>query len=254
MTSTFARETDAPGAAADLALPAAAGNAPTARALLADLLNRIRLLEYAVAQVETATTLGGRPAQRDAVRALYHTLQLVIADVGRVRQAAERSELVRAGSGFNEDWLVPVAAEPSAEALRAPAPARAPKSVEPIDLPRGTEKLLLVDDDDAGREAAAALLRQLGYQVHDARSGEEALAHLAGNPDPLSLLVTSARLPGIQGRQLAEAVVSWHPGVRVVYAVAGEGFAEYGAVDDFGVGRPIRPSELAAKVREVLDG
>jgi len=59
-------------------------------------------------------------------------------------------------------------------------------------------------------------------------------------------------LPAAAGN--APTAVSWHPGVRVVYAVAGEGFAEDGAVDDFGVGRPIQPSELAAKVREVLDG
>jgi CheY-like chemotaxis protein len=251
MTSTLARETHAAAPAPDLALPAAAGNAPTARALLADILNRTQLLDYAIAQVETATALGGRPAQRNALRALHHTIQLVAADMARVRQDAERSELVRAGSAFNEDWLAPVAVEPRPVDA---APARAPRTDEPIDLPRGTEKLLLVDDDDAGRDATAALLRQLGYQVHDSPTGEAALAHLAANPDPVSLLITSARLPGMQGRQLAESVVSWHPGARVVYAVSGDGFTEHGAADGFRVDRPIRPSELAAKVREVLDG
>ncbi len=250
MTTMYARDAE-PTAAADLALPAAAGNAPTARALLADLLNRTRLLDYAVAQVETATALGGRPAQRDALRALYHTLQLVAADVARVRQEAERSELVRAGSGFNEEWLAPAAVE---SRPADGAPARSPRPEDPIDLPRGREKLLLVDDDDAGRVAAAAFLRQLGYQVHDSRSGEEALAHLASNQDPVALLITAARLPGMQGRQLAESVVSWHPGARIVFAVARDGHGESSAADGFRVDRPIRPSELAAKVREVLDG
>jgi two-component system cell cycle sensor histidine kinase/response regulator CckA len=135
-----------------------------------------------------------------------------------------------------------------------PAASPTPTPEMPIDLPRGSEKLLLVDDDDAGREAAAALLRQLGYRVHDVRTGEEALAHLAANQDPVGLLITSARLPGIQGRQLAESVVSWHPEARILFAVAGDGFTEYRAAEGFRVDRPIRPSELALKVREVLDG
>ncbi|MGH7631544.1 MAG: hypothetical protein ACREOF_19590 [Gemmatimonadales bacterium] len=197
MTTTYGRDAQ-PMAAADLALPAAAGNAPTARALLADLLDRTRLPDYAVAQVETATTLGGRPAQRDALRALYHTIQLVAADVARVREEAERSELVRAGSGFNEEWLAPMAVEPRPT---DGTPARSPRPEDALDLPRGREKLLPVDDDDAGREAAAALLRQLGYQVPDSRSGGEALAHLAGNHDPVALLITAARALGNVGNR-----------------------------------------------------
>ena len=74
--------------------------------MLAELLNRSKLLEYAVAQVEAATALGGRPAQRDALKALYHTAQVFAIDVARLRAGAEEAGILTAGSGYNDGWLV----------------------------------------------------------------------------------------------------------------------------------------------------
>lgn len=199
--------------------------------MLAELLNRSRLLEYALAHVETATASAGRPAQRDALKALYHTAQLFALDAGQVRSRAESAGILAAGGGYNEEWLV-IPERQEEETATAPPPAPAPP--EP---PGGSEKILVVDPDEGTRALATAMLRELGYRVHEARSGEEALGHLAGNPDEVHLLLTTHHLPGMTGSQLAESVSSWHPRARVIYTQADA---------------PLRPSELARKVREAL--
>lgn len=198
--------------------------------MLAELLNRSRLLEYALAHVETATATGGRPAQRDALKALYHTAQVFALDAAQLRSRAEAAGILAAGSGYNDEWLV-IPERQEEEAATAPPPAVA---AEP---PGGSEKILVVDPDEGTRALATAMLRELGYRVHEARSGEEALGHLAANPDEVHLLVTTHHLPGMTGSQLAESVTSWHPRARVIYTQADA---------------PLRPSELARKVREAL--
>lgn len=200
--------------------------------MLAELLNRSRLLEYALAHVETATASAGRPAQRDALKALYHTAQLFALDAAQVRSRAEAAGILAAGGGYNEEWLV-LPERQEEETATAPPPAPA----APAEPPGGSEKILVVDPDEGTRALATAMLRELGYRVHEARSGEEALGHLAGNPDEVHLLLTTHHLPGMTGSQLAESIISWHPRARVIYTQADA---------------PLRPSELARKVREAL--
>jgi len=198
--------------------------------MLAELLNRSRLLEYAIAHVETATATGGRPAQRDALKALYHTAQVFALDAAQLRSRAEAAGILAAGNGYNDEWLVIPERQEEEEAATAPPPA-------PAAPPGGSEKILVVDPDEGTRALATAMLRELGYRVHEARSGEEALGHVAANPDEVHLLVTTHHLPGMTGSQLAESVISGHPRSRVMYTQADA---------------PLRPSELARKVREAL--
>ncbi len=216
--------------------------------LLAELLNRSKLLEYALAHVETATALGGRPAQRDALKALYHTTQLFANDVTQLRARVEAAGVLVAGSRYNDEWLVvperdEAETSPALPAAPTPVPTTpgdAPRAARPEQLPLGgSEKILVVDPDEGTRALATAMLRELGYRVHEGPSGEEALAHLAANPDEVHLLVTTHHLPGMTGAQLAEAVTSWHPRARVIFTQADA---------------PLRPSELARKVREALAG
>ncbi len=195
--------------------------------MLAELLNRSKLLEYAVAQVEAATALGARPAQRDALKVLYHTAQIFAIDLARLRAGAEEAGILRSGGGYNEGWLVVPERENDVAAEVHPA----------IRAHPAHEKILVVDPDDGSRALATAILREVGYRVHDARSGEEALAHLAGNPDEVHMLVTAHQLPGMSGAQLAESITTWHPRVRVLFTQADA---------------PLRPSELAKRVREEL--
>lgn len=218
--------------------------------MLAELLNRSRLLEYALAHVESAAAIGGRPAQRDALKALYHTTQLFALDARQLRCRAAAEGILATGDGYNDEWLVTpereddaLAAVSAAEPPAAPAPEPAGEESRPgpeaaeLRPPGGSEKILVVDPDEGTRALATAMLRELGYRVHEARSGEEALAHLAGNPDEVHLLVTTYHLPGMAGSQLAESVASWHPRARVLFTQSDA---------------PLRPSELARRVREVL--
>jgi CheY-like chemotaxis protein len=182
---------------------------------------------------------------------LYHTAQIFAIDLARLRAGAEEAGILTSGSGYNDGWLVvpdradDVAAEVAA-ALPPPGATPPPPSRPPASQPTrdatthghsGLEKILIVDPDEGTRALATAILREVGYRVHDARSGEEALAHLAGNPDEVRMLVTAHHLPGMTGAQLAESITTWHPRVRVLFTQADA---------------PLRPSELAKRVREEL--
>ena len=217
--------------------------------LLAEVFNRTKLLDHALAHVEAATAMGGRPAQRDALKALYHTVQLFATDAAQLRARAEAAGILTTSSGYNDEWLlVPDEDEDDAMAARTPAalasePPREREGAAPhpeapaLGKLGGTEKILVVDPDEGTRALATAMLRELGYRVHEARTGEEALAHLAGNPDEVHLLITAQHLQGMTGSQLAESVTSWHPQARALFTQADA---------------PLRPSELARKVREAL--
>jgi PAS domain S-box-containing protein len=122
----------------------------------------------------------------------------------------------------------------------------------------GTEKVLLVEDDQLVRDHVAAQLEALGYRVVGAASGPEALRHLRESDD-FDLLFTDIVMPGgMNGRQLAEEAHLMKPGLPVLFT---SGYTENAIVHhgrlDPGVhllNKPYRRQELAAKVRQVLAG
>lgn len=142
---------------------------------------------------------------------------------------------------------------PPAEA-EARAPHAEPPSEEP---PRGTEKILLVEDDDMVRMYAEDLLSGLGYEVTVAASGPAALEILEQGAD-VDLLFTDIVMPGgMNGRELAQRARGLRPTLRVLYT---SGYTENAVVHhgrlDPGVNlvsKPYRRAELAARVRAVLD-
>jgi PAS domain S-box-containing protein len=98
-----------------------------------------------------------------------------------------------------------------AEAVDGPSVIAMPEAV-------GTDRaVLLVDDDDTGREAAAERLRELGYRVLEAADGPAAL-HLLDGGVRVDMLVTDVGLPnGMNGRQVAEAVRERRPGIPLLF-------------------------------------
>ena len=120
----------------------------------------------------------------------------------------------------------------------------------------GTEKILLVEDDEFVRNYAMNQLAELGYQVLSARNGAEALELLGQVPD-VDLLFTDVIMPGgISGRELAEQAVKLRPALKVLYT---SGYTENAIVHtghlDKGVhllNKPYRRSELAQKIRSAL--
>ena len=121
---------------------------------------------------------------------------------------------------------------------------------------RGHETILLVEDDAALRQYAATVLRDLGYAVLEAGSGTEGLAIGANPANPIDLLITDLVMPGIGGRELAEALRRTAPRMRVLYI---SGYAEH-AITGHGMlspglsflSKPFSPARLADKVRETL--
>ncbi len=129
----------------------------------------------------------------------------------------------------------------------------------PVESPmgfRGTEKILLVEDDEYVRRFAQDQLADLGYRVLPMKNGADALECLQQVPD-IDLLFTDVVMPGgISGRELAEQARKLRPGLKVLYT---SGYTENSIVHqgrlDKGVqllNKPYRRIELAQKIRAVL--
>jgi len=128
----------------------------------------------------------------------------------------------------------------------------------PPELPRGTETIMLVEDDPAMREMAATLLRRLGYTVVTAGDGIEAMSLIRrpGN-ERIDLVFTDVVMPRMNGRELADLVLALNPRTRILFASAyTENAIVHQGMLNPGVAflqKPFTPSAMACKIREVLD-
>ncbi len=127
----------------------------------------------------------------------------------------------------------------------------------PLTAPGGSERLLLVEDDELVRSLARRALERRGYAVLEAADPDQALAMAAAETQPIELLLTDVIMPGMSGRALAERLTAFRPGVRVLYtsgytdeAILRLGVLEHGLAF---LQKPYTPESLARKVREVLD-
>lgn len=121
----------------------------------------------------------------------------------------------------------------------------------------GNETILLVDDEYAIRTIASRILRNAGYQVLEASSGEEALKTYAEQPNPPDMVITDLGMPGMGGHKAMVELIARHPGARVVIASGYSAQAQVkGSLEAGGaafVAKPFRKAELLAIVRSVLD-
>ena len=121
--------------------------------------------------------------------------------------------------------------------------------------PRGTETVLLVEDELPLRALTASVLRRRGYWVREASNGLDALALAARESGPVHLLVTDVVMPGMTGAGLASRLSQRRPEARVLYM---SGYTDnpetiglsFGS--DF-IGKPFTPDELLDRVRALLD-
>jgi signal transduction histidine kinase len=140
----------------------------------------------------------------------------------------------------------------AADTLAPPAPPTAP-----VPATRGTETVLLVEDDPQVRALMVAALQSCGYTVLEAPHGPAAVELAARHPAPIHLLVTDVVLPGLSGRAVAQRVAGRHPGLAVLYV---SGYTDHAALqqglpdrDRALLQKPFTPLGLARKVRQVLD-
>ena len=130
-------------------------------------------------------------------------------------------------------------------------------AVARVDLPRGTETVLLVEDAAAVRAVARQVLQRQGYNVLEASDGEDALHLAARYQGTIDLVLTDVVMPRAGGRELAERLLTVRPDTRVLYmsgytddSVVRHGILEGGVAY---LQKPFSPEGLARKVREVLD-
>jgi len=123
--------------------------------------------------------------------------------------------------------------------------------------PRGSETVLLVEDEEVVRNLVREILEGNGYSVIEARNGAEALDLGRNFAAPIHLLVTDVVMPKMSGKELAERLVTIHRETRVLYM---SGYTD-GAIGHHGVldphtellQKPFTFDALAQKVRKVLD-
>jgi CheY-like chemotaxis protein len=121
---------------------------------------------------------------------------------------------------------------------------------------QGAEVLILAEDDPGIRVIAEESLSRLGYRVLACADGESALnASIAAGC--VDLLVTDLIMPGMNGKELAQRMMSMHRDLRVLYT-SGYTADIIGTHGMLGSGieflpKPYLPSELARRIREILD-
>jgi two-component system, cell cycle sensor histidine kinase and response regulator CckA len=122
---------------------------------------------------------------------------------------------------------------------------------------RGTETILVADDNELVRQATQQILTRTGYQVMEAANGAAALQLAADHPGVIHLLITDIVMPEISGRTLAERLQATRPSVHVLYmsgytndAVLRRAIVESGAPY---LQKPFSVEQLLRKVRDVLD-
>ncbi|MDP2332707.1 MAG: ATP-binding protein [Reyranella sp.] len=126
---------------------------------------------------------------------------------------------------------------------------------QPLPIPHGTERILVVEDEQQVRASVVAQLQSLGYTVTQASDGTAGLAAFAAAPQPYDLLLTDLVMPGtLNGRALADEVVRRWPRTKVVFV---SGYAQAMLSGDHAPGpllsKPFRKRDLALVVRQALD-
>jgi two-component system cell cycle sensor histidine kinase/response regulator CckA len=141
--------------------------------------------------------------------------------------------------------------------VHEPATALEPSS-RPESWPRGTETVLVVEDNDMVRNLAIRILVAQGYNVLEASRGTVALGTVRTYAGAIDLLLTDVVMPEMSGRTLMERIREIRPGLRVLYmsgytdnVIAHHGVLEPGTPF---LPKPFTPQVLAQKVRAVLDG
>jgi PAS domain S-box-containing protein len=123
--------------------------------------------------------------------------------------------------------------------------------------PRGTETILVAEDESMVRYLVKTILEQFGYTVIEARNGEEAVARFLERRDDIRLLLLDVIMPKRNGREVLEEARNAVPDIRHIFmsGYPGEVFQRDDILDikDNVIEKPIQPSLLLRKIRETLD-
>jgi two-component system, cell cycle sensor histidine kinase and response regulator CckA len=136
--------------------------------------------------------------------------------------------------------------------IAAPAMAEIP----PVRHRKGSERLLVIEDQDSVRALIVQALKQDGYHVVEAANGEEALQAAASLLEPIQALVTDVIMPQMSGLVVAERLRVIWPGIRVLFMSGYVDLTKPAFLDKPGtafIQKPFLPDELARHLRDLLD-
>ena len=123
---------------------------------------------------------------------------------------------------------------------------------------RGSETILVVEDEEAVRNIALRVLRSAGYSVLAAASGGDALVASERHEGTIHLLLADVVMPRLSGPEVAARLVVERPDMRVLFmsGYTDSAIVEHGALapGTHFIGKPFNVSDLLAKVRSTLDG
>jgi len=126
-----------------------------------------------------------------------------------------------------------------------------------IEIPKGSERILFVDDEKVAVDAFQQMLENLGYKVTARTSSIEALEAFRHNPDAFDLVITDMTMPNMTGKELAKELMAIRSDIPIVLCT---GFSEQIDKDKakaIGISafvmKPIVMHEIAVTIREVLD-
>ncbi len=140
---------------------------------------------------------------------------------------------------------------------RISQPVKTKASENVSEIPTGNETILIVEDEEQIRRVAVEVLSVLGYQIFEAKDGNQAIQLAELYKAPIDLLLTDVIMPKMNGRDLAEKIKTLHPETSILFMS--------GYTDDIisrsdvlkdavnFISKPFSPSTLALKIREVLE-
>jgi CheY-like chemotaxis protein len=125
-----------------------------------------------------------------------------------------------------------------------------------VSIPRGSETILVVEDEAGVRELACTFLKAGGYSVLEAKDGVHALELISAHSAAIHLVLADLIMPRMTGTDLASQLKSLHPGIRILfmtgYADFSENNEESPITQDSVLQKPFSSSSLLEKIREAL--
>jgi CheY-like chemotaxis protein len=123
-------------------------------------------------------------------------------------------------------------------------------------IERGSETILLVEDEDEVRTVARRVLAEAGYTVLEAANAAEAIEMFDRSRSTVAMLVSDVVMPGLNGHELSQMLRLRSPRLRTLF-VSGYSFDARGDSSGFDdesfLAKPYDPTELARRVRSILD-
>lgn len=132
-------------------------------------------------------------------------------------------------------------------------------ATQPADLamPKGSERILFVDDEETLAEMAGEMLRKLGYEVQIMTSGLEAKQRLEAGQENFDLIITDQTMPALSGLEFARSAVVLRPGVPIILYSGYSATISEDEAREIGICRvlmkPLSMHQLSRTVRQILD-